>query len=230
MSNVKVSADFNKFMSRNAKAVEEAKMADNSMSTCKMPVGWKGFCICVGAEAGKENDRKDDKGNTVVGRDFIRLDMNVVNDEQYSGAKFTKKWQFWDTEKATAMERFEWCMNDLENLGLPGEMRRAPDTTVPDMLDFFVKGDKVFGCEVKHNEFRRGDKKEVEIHNIEAVDGVETMAPEGHAPVAAAGMEAGSDVTYMGKAWELVDVDGDDLVIKSKNTGQTRNIKRSDLE
>src|SRR5690606_40779325 len=101
MSNVKVSADFNKFLSRNAKAVEEAKTAENTMSTCKMPVDWKGFCICVGAVADKEKDRKDEKGNTQVGRDYIRLDFNVVNDEAYAGSKFSLKWQFWDTEKAT---------------------------------------------------------------------------------------------------------------------------------
>jgi len=229
MANVKVSSDFNKFLSRNAKAVEEAKSADNSMSTCKMPVGWKGFCICVGAEAGKDPDRKDEKGNTQVGRDFVRLDFNVVNDEGYSGSKFVKKWQFWDTEKATAMDRFEWCLNELENLGLPGEVRRSPDTTIEDMLNFFINGDKVFGCEVKHNEYRRGDQKEVTVHNIEAVDGVEDMAPAGHAPVKA-GPEVGKDVNYMGKVWELVDSDGDDLVIKSKTTGQTRNIKTSDLD
>lgn len=228
MANVKVSADFNKFLSRNAKAVEEAKTAENSMSTCKMPVDWKGFCIVTGAVADKGKDRKDDKGNTQPGRDFIRLDFNVVNDEEYAGAKFSLMWQFWDTEKATAMDRFEWCMNDLENLGLPGEVRRDPSTTMEDILAYFSSSDKVYGAEVVHNSYRRGDQKEVKVHNIEAIDGVENMAPEGHAPVSAP--EPGQDVTYMGKAWELVDIDGDDVIVKSKATGQTRNIKLSDLE
>lgn len=228
MANVKVSADFNKFLSRNAKAVEEAKTAENSMSTCKMPVDWKGFCIVTGAVADKGKDRKDDKGNTQPGRDFIRLDFNVVNDEEYAGAKFSLMWQFWDTEKATAMDRFEWCMNDLENLGLPGEVRRDPSTTMEDILAYFTSSDKVYSAEVVHNSYRRGDQKEVKVHNIEAIDGVENMAPEGHAPVSAP--EPGQDVTYMGKAWELVDIDGDDVIVKSKATGQTRNIKLSDLE
>lgn len=228
MTNVKVSADFNKFLSRNAKAVEEAKTAENSMSTCKMPVDWKGFCIVTGAVADRGKDRKDDKGNTQPGRDFIRLDFNVVNDEEYAGAKFSLMWSFWDTEKATAMDRFEWCMNDLENLGLPGEVRRDPSTTMEDILAYFTNSDKVYGCEVVHNSFRRGDQKEVKVHNIEAIDGVEVMAPEGHAAVSTP--EPGQDVTYMGKAWELVDIDGDDVIVKSKATGQTRNIKLSDLE
>ena len=155
MSNVKVSSDFNKFLSRNAKAVEEAKSAENSMSTCKMPVDWKGNAICVGGIADKGKDRKDEKGNTQPGRDFIRLDFNVINDEAYAGSKFSLMWSFWDTEKATAMDRFEWCMNDLENLGLPGEVRRSPDTTMEDILGFFTGSDKVYGAEVHHNAYRR---------------------------------------------------------------------------
>lgn len=227
MANVKVSAEFNKFMSRNAKAVEEAKAAENSMSTCKMPVGWKGQVVCVGGEAGKGKDRKDEKGNTTPGREYIRLEFNVVNDTEYSGAKCNLNWSFWDTEKATALDRFEWMLNDMENLGLPGEIRRSPDTTIEDMLNFFINKDTVYEAEVVHNAYRRGDQKEVKIRLLEVLDGVADMAPQGHAP---ATPQTGEDVTYMGKSWELVDVDGDDLVIKSKTTGQTRNIKTSDLD
>lgn len=229
MANVKVSSEFNKFLSRNAKAIEDAKAAENSMQTCKMPVGWKGYGVCVSGEAGKGKDRKDEKGNTQEGREYIRLDFNVVNDEEYAGSKFSTNWSFWDTEKATALDRFEWCLNEMENLGLPGEMRRSPDTTIEDMINFFVNGDIVYECEVVHNAYRRGDQKEVKVRLVEAVDGVTDMVP--HSPhTVTTTLSAGEEVKYMGKAWELVSADGDDLRIKSKTTGQTRNIKTSDLD
>jgi len=229
MANVKVSSEFNKFLSRNAKAVQEAKEAENTMQTCKMPIGWKGYCVCTGAEAGKRKDRKDEKGNTQEGREYMRLEFNVVNDTEYAGSKFVLNWSFWDTEKATALDRFEWALNEMENLGLPRELRASPDTTPADILNFFAKGDTVYECEVIRNEYRRGDQKEVKVRNVESVDGVENMAPESaHKPTST--MSPGQDVKYMGKDWELVDADGDDLVIKSKNTGQTRNIKASDLD
>jgi hypothetical protein len=228
MTNVKVSSEFNKFLSRNAKAIEEAKVAENSMQTCKMPVGWKGNCVCVGGEAGKGKDRKDEKGNTQEGREYVRLEFSVINSEEYAGSKFVVNWSFWDTEKATAMDRFEWCLNELENMGLPGEIRRSPDTTMEEILGFFINGETVYECEVSHNAYRRGDQKEVKVRLVEAIDGVENMAPtSSHTPVAP---EAGTTVKYMGKDWELVDSDGDDLVIKSKTSGQTRNIKASALD
>jgi hypothetical protein len=118
-------------------------------------------------------------------------------------------------------------LNDMENIGLPGEIRRSPDTTIEDMLNFFINKDTVYEAEVVHNAYRRGDQKEVKIRLLEVLEGVADMAPQGHAPVAP---EVGKDVTYMGKSWELVDADGDDLVIKSKSTGQTRNIKASELD
>ena len=228
MANVKVSSDFNKFLSRNAKAVEEAKVAENTMQTCKMPIGWSGHCICVGGEAGKQKDTKDEKGNTQEGRHYARLEFNVINSDEYAGSKFVTNWQFWDTEKATAMNRFEWCLNELENLGLPGDVRRSPDVTIDEMLAFFVNTDTVYECEVVHNAFRRGDQKEVKVRKMEVIEGVADMAPV--STHKAVGLDAGEDVKYMGKAWELVDADGDDLTIKSKTTGQTRNIKASDLD
>lgn len=229
MANVKVSADFNKFMSRNAKAIAEAKAAENTMSTCKMPVGWKGSAVCTGGEAGKGKDRKDEKGNTQEGRDFVRLEFNVINDQEYAGSKFSIQWSFWDTEKATAMDRFEWMLNEMENLGLPGEVRRSPDTTMDDLLNHFVNTDTVYEAEVVHNAYRRGDQKEVKVRLIEALEGVADMAPPtGHTKVS--GPTPGQDVKYMGKDWELVAVDGDDLQIKSKSTQALRNIKASDLD
>lgn len=227
MANVKVSSEFQNFLTRNAKAVAEAKTAENTMMTCKMPVGWKGYAVCVGAEAGRGKDYKDDKGNTTPGRDYARLDFNVINDEEYTGAKFSVNWSFWDTEKATAMNRFEWFLNDLENLG--GDeftaVRRSAESTMEDFLNFFVEADKIYSAEVVHNAYRRGDQKEVKVHAFAAVGEGTAMVPD--TPPA---LQIGSEVSYMKKMWILEEADGDDLVIKSKTTGNTRKIKLSELD
>lgn len=226
MAKAKVSSSFNKFLSKNAKAVEEAKTAENSMMTCKMPIGWKGHCVCVGGEADKGKDRKDDKGNVQEGREYVNLDFNVVNDDEYAGSKFSLHWSFWDTEKATAMDRFEWMLNEMENLGLSREMRTEESTTIEDIINFFADSDEIFECEVVHNSYRRGDQKEVKVRRIESVTAGDSVVPTDTSP----GIEVGGTVKYMGNDWEVTDADGEDLRIKSPKTGNIKSVKVSDLD
>ncbi len=232
MANVKVSSSFNKFLAKNATAVAEAKTAENTMMTCKMPVGWKGHCVCVGGVADTGKDRKDDKGNVQAGNDFVNLDFNVVNDEEYPGAKFSLHWSFYDSEKATAIDRFTWMLNAMENLGLPREVREDPEASMETIIGHFIDKDTIYECEVVHNAFVRGDQKEVKVRLVEAVDGTSSMSPtsEGAPAAGATKLTVGGSVKYMGKEWELVDADGDDIVIKSKTTGAQRNVKASDLD
>ena len=151
MATVKVSSNFNKFLAKNSTAVQEVKKAENTMQTCKMPVGWKGNVIVVGGEADKGKDRKDDKGQVQEGREYVRLDFNVVNDAEFAGAKCSLYWSFYDSEKATAMDRFQWMLNEMENLGLPREIRESDDTTMEDLLKFFTEQDSIYEAEVVHN-------------------------------------------------------------------------------
>jgi hypothetical protein len=227
MANSKVSSDFSKFLAKNATAVKEAKEADNSMQTCAMPIGWKGQVVCVDAVADKGKDRKDDKGNVQEGREFIRLDFNVINDEKYGGKKCSLLWSFFDSEKASATDRFEWCLNEMENLGLPRETR-TEFSDISEVLDFFSSSDEVFEAEVVHNAYRRGDQKEIKVRRVETVDSSASMSPTDVAP--ASGVKKGDEVKYLGKTWDVVDIDGDDVQIKSRTTGASRGVKLADLE
>lgn len=227
MANVKVSSSFNKFLAKNATAVAEAKTAENTMMTCKMPIGWKGHCVCVGGVADTGKDRKDDKGNVQAGNDFVNLDFNVVNDEEYAGSKFSRHWSFYDSEKATAMDRFTWMLNEMENLGLTREVREDPETSMETILGQFIDKDTIYAAEVVADSYAR-DGKKIKLNLMEAVDGSSSMSPTSTPPTSK--LTVGGDVKYMGKEWELVDVDGDDLAIKSKTSGAIRNVKISEIE
>lgn len=226
-NNVKVSSSFNKFMAKNSDAVQEARQAENTMMTCKMPVGWTGSCICVGAIADKGKDRKDEKGNTREGNEYVRLEFEVINDEKYAGAKFAVAWSFYDSEKATAMDRFQWMLNAMENMGLPEEVRRSEETTMDDLLKFFAEGETVYTATVEHNAYRRGDQKEVKVVLLEAVDNSSSVSPDTHSQK----LTEGGEVSFMGKQWKLLMLDGDDLKIQSlKNPENTRMVTVSDLD
>ena len=231
MSKTAVSNDFSNFMAKNAQAVQEAKEAENSMKTCSMPVGWEGSLVCIGAVADKGKDRKDEKGITQEGRPYVRLDFQVINDEKYSGAEVSKAWSFFDTEKASAMQRFEWMLNDMENLGLPVEIRKDSGADVSTFLDYFTENDAIYAGKIIHNEYRRGDKKELEIVLMEAVDDSDSVAPtqESTETTSSGEITEGAEVTFMGRPWEVLNVDGDDVEIKSKSSGNTRVVSKDKL-
>ncbi|GIW60331.1 MAG: hypothetical protein KatS3mg087_1397 [Patescibacteria group bacterium] len=228
MAHAKVSQDFNRFLGRHEKAVKEARKAENTMQTCAMPVGWTGNCVLVEAVADKGKDKKAQDGTVVEGKPYVRFTFQVVGDKQFAGKKFSRWWFFNDTANATAADRFEWFLNDLENIGLPSEIRRSDDTTMQDMLDFFLQRDAVYGCEVVASEYSR-DGKEVKVFPTESVGDGDSIVPDDESSESGE-IEVGSKVTYMGKEWEVLDVDGDDLKIKSVKTGMTRTVNVSDLD
>jgi hypothetical protein len=237
MANVKVSAGFSKAMSRKATAVEEARKAENTMMTCKMPVGWKGKAVVVDASADKAKDKKDDKGNTVEGNEYIRLDFNVVNDDHYAGAKFSIIWSFYDSEKATWADRFSWCLNGLENLGLPRDLRENYNE-ISEVLEFFTSNDEVYDAEVVTNTYRQGDQKEVKVRRAAlVVDASDSISPEETkedgkvATTESSGtLQVGASVKYMGKSYTVVAIEDDDVKIKSVNTGVDRTVKVAQLD
>lgn len=224
MANVKVSNDFNNFMARNSKAVDEAKTAENTMATCAMPIGWEGQAICTDAVADKSKDKKDADGKVKEGNPYIRLEFSVVGDETYAGKKFSRLWMFMDSAKATAADRFEWCLNEMENLGLPQETRKTFDS-VEELLRHFIETDAVYDAEVVKNDYSR-DGKEVKVRqSAEAVDDTDSVMPtEPTTP------ETSDQVTYLGKKWDVVSKEGKELTIKSIKTGQTKTVSVDDLD
>jgi hypothetical protein len=235
----KVSDGFKRARAKHQNHIQDAKKAENTMQTCKMPVGWSGQAVIVDGVADQAKDRKDETGKTIEGRPYIRLEFEVINDPEYAGAKFARVWSFFDSDKASFEDRYSWWLNDMENWGLPREDRETFEQE-SEIIDFFVDGNQVFNCEVNHNKILRGDKKEIVVTPAEAVDESDSMAPEEPAAPKASSKESPSPeadepdeaptVKYMGKDWDLLDEDGDDLLVRSRTTGKERTIKRSEVE
>lgn len=232
MSNAKVSQSFGKFLAKKSTQIEEAKKADNTMQTCPMPVGWKGHMVCVDAVADTGKQTKDDKGNTKEGRNYVRLEFSVVNDSHYQGKKGSLMWQLYDSENATSTQRFEWMLNEMENLGLPRKTREEYND-FSEILNHFIASDEVYEAEVVHNQYRRGDQKELKVRRAAIVDNTTSMAPPSSTTTESpkpTSTSLGAEVKYMGKMWDVVDQDGDTVVIKSKATGNNRTVKLTELE
>lgn len=226
MAEVKVSSKFNSFLAKQGKAVEEAKAAENTMSTCAMPIGWKGQLIIVDAFADETKEQKDEKtGKVIEGRPYVRIEFSVVGDEDFLGKKTSKIWMFYDTEKATAVDRFTWFLNEMENYGLPREIRENHDS-MEELLKEVCSLGIVYEGEVVANSYTR-DGKEVKVRQqAKAVDDSTNVVP---------GMETselviGQDVRYIKKDWEVTEIMDEKIKIKSKETGQERIVKIADLD
>jgi hypothetical protein len=224
---IKISSEFTSALNRKAASVEAARKAENTMSTCKMPVGWHGQAVCVGAEAGKTKDKKDDKGQVVEGKTFVRLDFNVINDQQFSGAKCSRIWFVYEDHKNSMEDRFAWCLNGMENLGLPRTLRENYKE-FEECLEYFTNSDEVFDIEVAATTYST-DGKEVKFSRGSViVDNSTSMVPE--TVKAGFSVEVGQNIKFMGKdGWEVTSVDGTDVTIKSMSSGKERSVSLEDL-
>lgn len=229
-----VSPQFAAFLARNQVAVEEAKKAENTMSSGPCPVGWKGQVVLLEAQATVGKDKKDDKGNVVPGNPRVQMKFGIVGDETYQGKNFTKYWSFYKTANATEMDRYEWFLNECEKMGLPRELREKHGS-MEELLSFFTDPELVFDCECQSDDYASDKKKMVVLKASEAIDTSSSMMPgqaspqEVVAPVAAAtgaapaSHEPGSQVTFLGNKWTVDAVTGDKLVIsRTDDTGERR--------
>jgi hypothetical protein len=230
----KVSSNFNKALQRKAAAVEEARKAENLMSTCKMPVGWKGQATCVGAKADQGKDKKDEKGQVTEGKLYVALEFQVINDPNFAGSKFNRMWFIWEDSKFTFEDRFGWCLNGMEMLGLPRDLRENYKD-FEECLAYFSESDEVFDVEVVKSNYAQ-DGKEVKVtRGALVVDTSSSMTPEGvvdSKPTASSSskIEVGSTITYLGKDWTVEEIDGDEITIKSSSSGKSRIISTDDLD
>lgn len=229
MSTQRVSSDFNKAFGR-MQGVEDAKKAENTLNNIPVPVGWQGELVVSDVKT-MVTKEKDGKG----GDPMVIMEYTVVTDKEHQGKKLKKLHVFNETHNketgrtVTAAERYTWFLNELESHGLPRKLREDHDG-MDDLVAWLMNKDApciVHGT-VEADAYSR-DKKKVTIRAIEEpVDSTTSMAPAPATPKADTG--AKKTVNFMGKQWEVLSENGDDLVIKSPSTGKDRNIKKSDLD
>ena len=236
-----VSNEFAAFYGKSAVAIEEAKKAENSMSSGPCPVGWKGKCILLEAVAEKGKDKKNEDGTVKEGNPRVKMKYGIVDDETYSGKSFTKYWVFFDTKNFTKMQRFEMFLNDMEKMGLPRKVREEHQT-MQELFNYFIEGEFTFDVECVSDDYADDKKKMVVIHPIEAIDTSTSMTPSdpedayGNKSVEQttttestpeADFPEGSKVTFLGEEWEVLGKEEDKLVIFNNKTQRNRKVPAS---
>jgi len=230
-----VSTDFNKFYQKNTVAIEEAKKAENSMSSGPAPVGWEGRCVLLEAVAEVGKPKKDEKGNVKEGNPRVRMKFSIVEDPAYQGKTFTKMWIFNTTANASALDRFEWFLNACEAMGLPREVR-INHNDPSEVLNWLLESELVFDVKCESDDYSQDKKKMTVMAPQEAVDTSDSMVPGGEiyntppqgttavAPAAPASNwpEVGETVRFLMKEWVVKDREGDALVLERDDNGETR--------
>jgi hypothetical protein len=228
MGNAKVSQGFGKFYNKSARAVEEAKKAENTMATCKPPIGHKGDCILLNAFADATPEKKDEKsGLAKGGTPYIRWELSIVGDGQYTGTKAVKTWWFNDTANATYEDRLKWFMIEMTRLGLPDEIKKE-HKDISEILNYFLGANLVFGYEVVAAAWNKNDGKEIQLSAKQVVDDTDATVPGTTNEDMT--FEEGQEVPYEDGTWKIIDIDGKDITIKSLVSNQKRIVTAADLK
>lgn len=237
-----VTNEFAAFYGKSAVAIDEAKKAENSMSSGPCPVGWKGKCILLEAVAEKGKDKKNEDGSVKEGNPRVKMKFGIVDDETYSGKSFTKYWVFFDTKNMDKMTRFQMFLNDMEKMGLPRNVREEHET-MQELFNFFIEGEFTFDVECVNDDYADDKKKMVIMRQGEPVDTSTSMTPAdpedtyANKPVDAGTTQVqsspevtfaeGSKVTFLGETWEVLGQEEDKLVIFNEKTNRNRKVPAS---
>jgi hypothetical protein len=242
-----VSTDFNKFYQKNTVAIEEAKKAENSMSSGPCEVGWEGRCVLLEATAEVGKPKKDEKGNVKEGNPRVRMKFSIVEDNVYQGKTFTKMWIFNSTANATALDRFEWFLNACEAMGLPREVR-TNHTDPSEVLNWLLDSELVFNVKCESDDYAQDKKKMTVTAPAEAVDSSDSMVPGGEmyntpsassAPAASSTPSStpstststsasadwpkeGDKVKFLMREWTVASREGEDLILTRQEGDEVR--------
>lgn len=207
------------FFAKHASAVEEARNAENIMQSTTLPVGFKGQAIVVNAFSDELKPKKDDKGN--VNEEpgiLVVIELSVINDETNQGVKAKKAYYIQTQGKATWQNKLEWMLNEFENqFGITRDERKLELEQIFEIL----KDDKVFHIEIKSGYQGR---KDVIVSTAETVDATGSA----NTTVGTESFQKGDKVIFMDTPSEVLEVDGDNVKIKTQN-GNTRTVMASQV-
>ena len=200
-----VSDGFKKYQQKKHAAFDKARKAENTLGGIPMPIDTKFEAKFVSVKADM-----DDKQ-----RPYVKMDLVVTSPEQFAGKKVGCYWLLFDSANATEADRFGWMLNELENMGLPREIRVDHEDFGDDVLGWFIKNEPTIkGRVVKDEKANDGkrirwSKDAVEEHAASASNDM-LGAPERPAvDKTAQEYSVGQKVNWNGGTWEVVEVVSD---------------------
>jgi hypothetical protein len=238
-----VSSDFKKFFAKNQTAINDVKKAEARVSGVPLPVGLSGVALVTNMKFDKWPDKKDQASGTLVeGFNYCEMELRVTNDPKHQGKVFKKQWTFRQTAKWGPLDWMGQCFDDLENIGLPRELRENFEDP-QQLVDFFMKDSYNVCFNVVANNYtdNKGNAvqgKQVNLDAYEPNTGThdnsvappETKVETTTTPVVdAAPPVVGAIVKYLGREWTVKDSEDGKVVIVDKNS-KTKTVDVADLE
>jgi hypothetical protein len=219
MAKQKVSHDFMKFQAKNQNHLADAAKAENNMTRNPLEVGTKGIVTVVDLVAAQSK-----KGNP-----YVNMTL-VVAAGPHEGTKLIKNWSFNDTAKATAIDRFGWFLNELENMGFPRTLRESSGGDVNVIIDYYLEANPPIqlAFEIMEDNYAMDKKKTV----LYPADTVTPSQEEG--PIKSIEeLKVGVQVLRNGVSYEVIKYDDDKETVnlRSLSTNKVReNVALTELE
>lgn len=225
---VQVSDGFKKYQQKKHAAFDKARKAENTLGGIPMPIdtNFEAKFVSVKADV-------DDKG-----RSYVKMDMVVTFPEQFAGKKVGNYWLLFDSANATEADRFGWMLNEMENMGLPREIRENHDDFVEDVLGWFVsneptcKGRVQKDAQANDGKRIRWAKSAVEEHAAASTN--DMIGAPSQKAVSSEGTEyqVGQKVNWNGGLWIVHEIVSDGYYnLKSPRTEKIQSeVSGADLE
>ena len=206
MSKSKVSDAFSTFTSKNEHKLEEAKTAEKQTRGIPLPVGTVGVAVI--------SDARADRAKSPPNNPYVIVEITVLEPEEHRGVKIPGCFHsIWDSENMSAAGRFAILLDDLENMGLPREIREKHGTDIGTCLDYLLEEPHYVTYEIK---LGYKDRKEAVCFA--------TSSPEGKG--------SSNRCEYMGQTYEITgkDEDGNLLLKNEANPSKTRSVPEDSVK
>jgi len=220
MAKQKVSNDFQKFQAKNQNHLADAAKAENTMTRNPLPVGTTGIATVVDMVAATSK-----KGNA-----YVNMTL-VVASGPHEGVKLTKNWSFNETPKATAIDRFTWFLNELENMGFPRDLRVSSGGDMNAIINYYLDANPPIqqAFEIEKNDYSM-DKKAIVLAPADTM----TSTPQESGPIKTLDeLKVGVKVLRNGVEFEVIkfDEDAETVNLRSLTTNKVReNVSLTELE
>lgn len=220
MAKDKVSADFMRIAEKKANKLQEVKKAENTSRGIPLPVGTTGKAVLSDFVAGVSKGKNKNP--------YIRIEakvMETTEGDKHQGKTISKFWSFYDSDGASYEDRWGYFLNDMENMGLPRNVREE-DGDDPNALAEWVCGGDERIIEFAVIDGYKAGTKDVTMVALEAE---ELQTDEEKKAVTTS--EDGKFCMYLDKKNEILEeLEDGKIKIKSVENGRIRDIPKDKVK